>query len=77
MLAQIRYEKIFEKNLCTTLKMQGGGLKRSRGFGFGAENLYGFDGAGGKAAASGCCMVDTGAGPELRLRSGQGQARSW
>jgi hypothetical protein len=23
---QIRYEKIFEKNLCTTLKMQGGDL---------------------------------------------------
>jgi hypothetical protein len=29
----------------------------------------------GGTAASGCCMVDTGAGPELRLRSGQGQAK--
>jgi hypothetical protein len=26
-----------------------------------------------EAAASGCCMVDTGAGPELRLRSGRGK----
>jgi hypothetical protein len=38
---QIRYEKIFEKNLCTTLKMHGGGLKRSRGFSFRAENPSG------------------------------------
>jgi hypothetical protein len=31
--------------------------------------------APGGTAASGCCMVDTGAGPKLRLRPGQGQVK--
>ncbi len=46
------------------------------GFAFpGRKILKGVCRRQGGAAASGCCMVDTGAGPELRLRSGQGQAK--
>jgi len=78
---QIRYEKIFEKNLCTTLKMQGGDLS-DPGVCLSGPKIYMVGGgSGGATAASGCFMVDSGDRRRGRATvwtgAGEGEAGAW